>query len=485
MKRLTLYVSLLIVILLKAPPALSQTALDNGFAETLNEGGIMKLEAGSFHYDESRRTYTASGSVHIEFRHFTIDASNFIIDNNESRAGTDDYFELNMGDLVFTGDSFSYNYKEERGEMKDVTARMEGMNFAAAGMELLPGGEMLMKDVTATTCCLHNKEYHVEAKTVHIHPDGRAKFNKLSFYLKGHRLLKWPSYSMKLFGEGDIDAGMDVGNWVFSPPSLGYSDYGGVAVKADVSRKMKKDSQLGLYANYYADGGLFTEARLSRPVGEYNTVLRLGKRYKENTGYFRYFGPVQVWNLPMLEVSRPAWRLWDTKLILSSQFEIGRIKEAHLKEPLDRLFANFDVKYPLNKNGKLKYVLLGDGRYAIYTNYRKYRIWGSGLEISTGNPDDIFFRLQYMTFRHEGSTPLFSDLVDTNDKLFYYNVLKISSRNRIMVDLQYDMEDSDIDEVVYGFVRHWECLKFTVSWRTEQQSIGLRMQIKVPGRNTD
>ncbi len=485
MTRFTVFALLLLTLWVISSTAYGRTSLEGDFIETLEEGGALSLEADSFHYNESRGVYEASGSVHIEFRHFVIDANNFEINSKENRASTDDYFKLHIGELVFTGASFSYDYDKELGSMKDVKASMEGTNFAASEMEIRPDGSMLMRDVIATTCCMENKEYYVEARSVGIQPDGKAKFHKLSFYLKGHKILKWPSYSTMLFGTGVRKSGMDVGAWSFSPPSLGYADYGGVELKADATRKMNRGRDLGFYMNYYANDGLFSEARLRQTLGDYDMTVRLGKQYKENTGYFRYFDPVQVWNLPTLHISKTAGRFQDTKLIVGTSLEIGRIKEAQLRKPLDRAFLNFDARYPLNNKGKIKYAVLGDGRYAIYTNFRKYRIWGSGLEAATGDPEDAFFRLQYMSFRYEGSTPLYSDLVDTNEKLFYYNVIKLSRRNRIMIDAQYDVENSEFDEIVYGFVRHWECLKFILSWRAEQRSIGLRMQIKVPGRNAN
>jgi len=461
-------------------------------AETLTENqpvatGTLTVQAGDLEYTGSESVLRYSGGVRIGFSWFEIETDSLEVDTEKRTAKTvaDFVITTNEKDLAFSGKSFFYDFGEDRGTLLQVRTNVEGVNFLAEQVDIEPGGNITMKDVVASTCCLENMEYHVEAKVVELKAGGRAKFRKLALYFRNRRIVAWPSYSTGFRTGGAAAPGMDVaGGWVFSPPALGYSDLGGVEVKSDVKRTSRRlGGTSGLYVNYYARDGFFTEARQSGAIGDLFTYnARVGKQYKENTGYFRYFGPVVVWNYPALEITKNFGKFPGTKVEYGGSFEIGAMKEEETPKALKRAFFKGYAKLPLNsKRMPVRFSLIGDGRYGVYEKYREYRIWGNGVEMETGHMDRNYLRLQFLDFRAGGKTPFLSDLVNTNDKVFAFGSTRINKRDSFMVDAQYDKADSQFDEIVYSGVRNLECLEFFVSWRAERKSLGLSMRVLNPG----
>lgn len=448
--------------------------------------GYMMIQAeGGMEYKESDGIYHLYDGVKISFASYVIETERISIDREQKSVVADMPFKMDVGRLVFEGESFRYYYEEESGNLGKVTSSIDGANFQADSVEFGSARGILMKNVIASTCCLENMEYHVEAKTVELLPDNRARFKGLSLYFKGRKIFKWPSYTMKLGEYGEASSGAAVGGWFFSAPTLGYSDFGGMEAKTEIKHISAKNKMVsGLYLDYFAGDGLFTEARVDGIAGEgYRYSVRYGKQYKENTGYFRYFPPVIVWNSPVMEFEKEETVVAGSRLRLKGRFEIGRLREERMSKPLDRAFLNIQAKYPLSSQKRaVRFALLGDARYGVYRTYREYRLWGNGLEMTVGDENDRALRLQYMSFRNAGRTPFASDIVNTNTKLFGYGILKLSGRNALMVDAQYDMDSNKFDEVVYSAIRDSECLRFYVSWKSELKRVGLSLQVLTPGR---
>jgi len=435
--------------------------------------------AGTADYSEKEGMYRVGGGAVVSFGKFTLRTENLEIDLEKETAYTESDFVMETGGLLLKGESFSYGFASDTGMMKDVTTNVQGLNFHAQKVNIEPGGRLSMAGVIASTCCLEDMEYHVSAERVDLLADGRARFKKLSFYFKGRRLFKWPSYTTDMGLMSGPGSGVDVGGWIFSPPSLGYSDYGGVNVGADLKHTGKLLGTPGIFLNYYSNDGLFSEARYYGSIAEeFDYSLRFGKQYKQNTGYFRYFDPVIVWNEPTFIMKKRESTLGDTGITFGGSFELGRMREADSSKTLDRFFFKGHVRMPLTPRNRLvRFSLLGDGRYGVYKIYREYRIWGSGFEFSLGRRGRDVFRLQYMEFRHAGRTPFKSDLVNTNDKLFGYTSIKLPGRHRLTVDAQYDMDVEVFDEIEYALVRNYQCLSFHFSWRTEAQTIGMSLEV--------
>lgn len=447
------------------------------------EGDFLSVSADTADFDEASDTVRISGSVKITFENITLEADELLIDRNAKVIVTAGRIVLVKGDIRFYGNGLEYNYSSGYGKLNGGNVCAKGINFSSREIEFTPG-LIMMNDVIASTCSLDKPDYYISAERLEFNPAGKAHVKKMKFYFKDRKIFNWPSYSFavgeKVPGEG---SGMEWGKWVFAPPSLGYADIGGIRVGAGVKRIRRAGDSVGFFADYYFRDGVFTEARWNRSFGETGVSLRLGKRYKQNTGYFRNRSPVIVWSQPVLEVNLPERNYGGSRLRYGAKFEAGRLKEADHKKMSGRLFANVNLSYPLNPGQKNRFMIISDGRFGLYENWKKYYVFGNGPGFETGDVESRLLRLQYMKFRHGGRTAFLSDLVNTDTGLFGYYSIKVTNRTRVFSDVQYNIDAGRFEEIVLGAVRKYNCVQLDLSWHTEQKRIGMGMRILTPGRD--
>jgi len=442
---------------------------------------LIDISADNFEGDAEQGAMSLRGNVKIEYGGMLMESGAMELDNETGEVSAEGDISVTRDGLEFKGCGFRYNYKTGEGSLKAASARMEGMYFFS-GNVAISNDSVAMSDVSASTCPLDATDYTIKAKKVELSQDGRAKFNKISFHFKDRRVMSWPSYTMRPGGRRDAAAGSGVqyGSWIFSPPSLGYSDIGGAEIRSGVARARAKGDTVGLYTNYYFREGFFTEARWQKPMGDFNATLRFGKQFKENRGYFKYASPETVWNSPTAELRMPQKAYRGARLLVDGGVEAGMLKEDHLDKAQGRAHANVNAKYILNPKHAIQHALITDFRLGIYKGWERYRVIGSGLETSFVLGEKKNLRVQYLMFNHNGDTPFDSDRVNTNNKLFIYADQKISKRTSLMADAQYDDDLNKFDEVVIGGFRLYKCVKFQLAWRAKRKMINMSMSIKGP-----
>lgn len=440
---------------------------------------LLDISADNFEGDVEQGAMSLRGNVKVEYGGMLMESGAMELDNETGEVSADGDISVTRDGLEFKGCGFKYNYKTGEGSLKAASARMEGMYFFSGNVAIF-SDRVAMNDVSASTCPLDASDYTIRAKKVELAQDGRAKFNKISFHFKDRRLMSWPSYTMRPGGRGGAGSGVEYGSWIFSPPSLGYSDIGGAEIRSGVARARAKGDTVGLYTNYYFREGFFTEARWQIPMGDFNATLRFGKQFKENRGYFKYSSPETVWNSPTAELRMPQKAYRGARLLVDGGVEAGMLKEDHLDKAQSRAHANVNAKYILNPKQKIQHALISDARLGIYKGWERYRVIGSGLETSFVFGERRNLRIQYLMFNHNGETPFDSDMVNTNNKLFLYADHKISKRTSVLADIQYDDDLNKFDEVVIGGFRLYKCVKFQLAWRAKRKMINMSMSIKGP-----
>ncbi len=441
---------------------------------------FMEFSADSAEYDETTDTVKVLGNVRITFSDIALSADELMIFSASNTVEVDGRIELNKNKLSFHGNGLEYNYKTGRGILKRGQVRVEGLNLAGEEIEISPD-LITMHSVTGTTCEFGKEDYHIRARELEIKTDGRARLKKISFHYRDRRLFGVPAFTFAVASKSDKTLGGkgSAGRWSYSSPAMRYSRFGGLELRAGVRRMKGNGDNMGVDFDYYMQEGMFTETRWQRPRrnGFPEINLRVGKQYKENAGYFRNTNPRIVWNQPTLEVGMRDRALMNTRLSFGGNFELGKLKEAQTKDSVGRFFTKMNASYPINPGDRIKYALVGDGRYGIYDGWNKYRVLGAGINAETGNIESDYTKLEYLRFRHGGATPFFSDLVNTNSKLFAYAARMISPRTQVYADSQYDLGETRFDETIFGAVRRYNCIKFYAKYHTERKQIGIGVQL--------
>ncbi|MFA6448159.1 MAG: LPS export ABC transporter periplasmic protein LptC [bacterium] len=476
-----------IAILIAATASLSsETALASENASLAEIEEFLSITADSTEHNEANNTARLSGNVQITLKHFSLETEELTIDMSAGIIKSEGDLFITTNNLRFHGKSLEYDYENKTGSIKSGEISIDGFNLSSEEILIQPE-IIIMSGVVGTTCPLDCQDYHIYAKTLELSQDGKARLKDISFYYRKRKIISWPSYGMRLGSDKSKTASneksVSTGAWAFSPPAMGYSKFGGLELRSGV-RRVRGRSSIGLNGDYFLREGMFTEALWQKAGrrGVPQISLRLGKQYKENRGYFRNTSPQRVWNQPSLEVIFPKQNLRKTRFYLGSDIEIGRMKEANTKKALSRFYTKVDSSYPINPGDKVLFSLIGDARFAAYESWQKYKVLGLGAGAETGDRNSRFLSVQYMYFKHSGSTPFLSDLVNTNDKLFLYGSTLISPRTQLFADAQYDINLKRTDEVIYGAERRYKCIKFRFALHSKSRQVGLNMEILNPGR---
>jgi hypothetical protein len=434
---------------------------------------------------EVSNTVRLSGGVKIEFKNMKIESEEILIDRNSNIVTASGPITLVREDLEFSGEGLEYNYETKSGSLKGGAICVKGINFQSGEIEISPEG-VVMKDVKASTCSLENPDYHITAERIEMNLSGgtherKARAKKVALYIRNKRILGWRSYSASM-GAGPAAAGAwsgpEWGKWAFSAPRLRYGNYGGVRLGVSLKTQRSSGESVGFFGDYYLEEGMFPEMRVLKTVGDMDVSLRLGKRYKENTGYFRNVEPMKVWSLPDFEVDLPERNFRGSRIMYKASLELGRMREDSFERAIARMYTMVNATYLLNPGDKYGFSLIEDGRFGHYRQNEKYLAFGSGLGVETGDIEKRYASLKYMKFNQDGgSPPLLSDLVNPDDEIFGYYSMKVTNRTRLYTDMQYNLEDSKFEEIVLGAVRTYDCLRVNLKWRTKQKSLGMSVQI--------
>jgi hypothetical protein len=102
---------------------------------------------------------------------------------------------------------------------------------------------------------------------------------------------------------------------------------------------------------------------------------------------------------------------------------------------------------------------------------------GLGIDWMHGSNAKHEAHFQYLQFESKGRTFFISDLVDTNDKLYFNTSVKVSQFYRIGVNGEYDIDDTRFDEVEILASRTYNCVRIDFGWRKELNRILLRLNI--------
>ena len=451
-------------------------------AARLDESGALDVhvdEGGELYMDEESQTITATGTVRVSMDDMELTAGSVLVEQATGTVTAGGDIRITRGAECFSGTHLEYNMDNRVGAMDGAMGCYRGINVWGQRLEFSTN-TALFHDARASTCMPDALDYHIRAKSIEVTPDRKLKFKKIGIYVKNRRIFKWKSYTLNMGGGGpSADPGRSIGSARFKPPSLGYDDVGGVNVKSGLVMPLGRNRNAELNAGYYELDGFIPELKLWQQRGGATSWISTGKQYKENTGYFRYLDPVVVWNQPNAGVDLGYRTVGHTRLNYRFTAEVGRLKEAHLHTAKSRAWGNLYVSYPLNPGRNIVYSLLADGRYAIYTGSRKYRVLGTGAGVDWVHCDNAkhVLRLQYMHFDPEGRTYFWSDLVDTNDKLYFYASAKISQNYSLRTDGEFDLDDAHFDEVEYIVTRKFNCVSIDFGWRKEFNRILLRLNV--------
>ena len=447
--------------------------IDYGATDTV------RLTAEALRYERELDTLTLSGNVRAVQDEWVFTADRLMVNRGAGTFSAPGPVAVVYNDETIQGRDLSYDRNTRQGELLEAGGCYRGVNIKGDRLAFATSGVTFFNAV-ATTCSFGSMDYHIRARSVTVTRDNKAHFRRIEVFVKSRRVFKWKSYVMA-FGNGapTTEPSEAAGGLRIKPASLGYNDVGGAFVRTGITYPTSAKSSMELVTHYYLLEGFFPQFEARRTRGRTNGWFKLGKEFKENTGYFRYLSPVVVWNQPTAGLDFGTRLIPGTRALYNFSAEAGQLKEAHLSKSKSRVYGKFYARYPLNPKQPVVFSLVSDVRYGAYTGWRKYRVAGAGLSLDFvhgGNAKHVL-GLQFLHFDQQGRTFFVSDLVDTNDKLYFAAGAKITQKSRVRLNGEYDLYDRRFDEVEYLYTRTYECVSLDLGFRKELQSVLFRVNV--------
>ncbi|MEW6201609.1 MAG: LPS export ABC transporter periplasmic protein LptC [bacterium] len=461
------------------------------FFLTANENELppdipLHIEVEDAHYDLEKETVDISGDVTIEGKDFKIKTSQVKIDRQDKTLFSTQTVRFQQKDVEFTADGLNYNYDAATGRLARPVGCVRGVNIAAEEMTF-EENSLLLSNVRATTCELSKMDYHITARSLRLDADGRANLKKTSVHLWNRRLFTWGDYSFSFAsaGDGAYTTARPARPFSVSPLRLGYNRFGGILIGSSISLPYLKNLSPKANINYFFLSGFFPEIAIKKDEKSGTLNVSYGKQWKENTGYFRYLGPVVVWNLPNIEYQFKPLRLSEGLSPFQFTMEGGRMRDSSRSSPIERGLGKVYFQHPIGRVSNWGFSLIADARGALYAGGKKYGAAGAGVGMGTSAESGRLFGVQFMHFDQGGAAQLFYDRVDPNDKLFINSRVPIAKKIFLSINAQYDLEDGLFDEVEYRISRTYNCVKTSFGWRTERRQLLFDLRItnlSVPSR---
>jgi lipopolysaccharide export system protein LptA len=438
------------------------------------------ITAGSVRYDRDTDLLAIAGTVNVTQDEWKLSADAMLLDRGANTFAASGPVVIVHGGDTIRGRDLAYDHNTGLGFLQEACGCYRGVNIKGENVSFSTGS-VTFHNAVATTCAINGSmDYRIEARSVTVTPDNRAHFKHLALFVKNTRVFSWKSYIMA-FGAGSprTESAQAAGAVRIKPMTMGYNDAGGVFGRTGLTYNLGPKSVVDFNTHYYLTKGFFAQLEANRMRGQTRTYFKMGKEFKENTGYFRYMSPVVVWNQPTVGVDFGRRMVPGTRLSYALSAEAGRLKEQWVNAAKNRALIKIYARYPLTPKRKVVFSLVGDARYAFYTGSREYRVAGvgAGMDYVHGGNAKHTVSLQYLHFDPNGRTFFVSDVVDTNDKLYFGVSAKATQKTRLRVDGEYDLNDSRLDEVEYMLSRTYECVTLDLGYRKELKSIMFRVNI--------
>lgn len=426
------------------------------------EAGIVRIESGVLMQAED--TELQSSGVDIDVKTGIVESPNPV--------------RLSRNGLAFEGKAFQYNYNTGTGTVYLPLGCFGGVNITADDMAI-EKNLLVLNNVKASTCDPEKLDYHLAARKIEVSSTGKAKVIKGKFYFAGRRIFKWPAYSFSLnLRQGEVQGpAVAKKSFALHPPKIGFDSYGGLLVGSVVDVPSPEPWIVKADVNYYYKYGLFPQFVAERENRLGVVRAGVGKQWKENSGYFRYLGGIEIWSLPNIEIDMKPIDLFGGGNPILLNWEFGRMRESSIGRPVKRAIGKIFYTQRFARYRNAQFFFIGDSRGALYSGNRKFGVTGAGIGFTMAWSERQMLSIHHMKFDKGGNSPLFYDRVDPNNKWFGYARVPIGKKIMLTLDTRYDSVAHVFDEVIYKVTKYFNCTSFSAGWQKERKQFSFNFRV--------
>jgi len=457
-KNLFLKIAALMVVLNQVPSVFAAPASAADAPKAKAKAGAQApivIEADKLYYSEQTGDYIAQGQAYITRDVDQVLSEKISGNSQKGEVKAEESATLLQPGLSLTGSNIRYNYQSRTGEMDAVTGTIEKI-FVGGKTVSIVDGKVTVHDGTVTGCPAEKPHYYVGADRVEI----------------------WPADKLIAYNAKIVIGGMTL----FSLPKL------------EKSLKQQTATTIMPRIGYDSDDGLMIGQYLAYPVGNQTTVYT-DLRYFTKRGFEPQFGLTAQGKGYTVDAFRGSeendddeWikkeqeyrfalkpeRIGKSPVTLRVSASTGKWTEGAISGWRRGYEAYFAVDpFKLSDTLSLK---LGTGYENVYYGYNKtyndILRFDADLDWAVERTDAW---LGY-SYRHQTSQSVYAyDRIDIPRELRAGFLYQVDAKNKLGVNVKYDIDRSRAEEVKYTWRHNIHCFDADISYDTKQDSLSLKL----------
>lgn len=507
--------------------------ITSSFADEAEEQ--FELEAEKLTYDSESGIATAEGNVIASSGAMRIFAPAAVYDTREglitAHAEENGSIILKTEDSTLEGESVQYNVNTGEGTLTKSSGKADAVFFNGGDIVIMPFEEAVSRklvsgsipprrrsenvlfwsNVSASTCDFDEPHYRMVSKKVTIFPNKRAVMKKPKVYLEKRMVFQYPFDYVVPLNELEKSSPL--------MPSITYDSDKGLGL-ASKGLFTWDSGQIEIEAAYWTDEIWETELAIRQSLGGDFTAFAESKRlYNKDDGKTMWrpsWGVIYAnsgWSVKLHEVQRELLKV-EKRLGEEIRYNLWRSPELDVRTPwfyvAPRHFVNFRGiwgKYEDDYSTKDATRLAGNAslygepapvdwrvtpfyklshwylHYNDYSDSQKITDFTGGIRWSIG---ELQLSSAYIRRWVSGSSPLRWDRYYDRENFYQQLAINIPGTRDwekwwVMVRFGYDIDESKINEMVYGLSYTKHCLTWSLYAKDnkvdDEVTVGLRFII--------
>jgi hypothetical protein len=374
-------------------------------------------------------------------------------------------------------DAVEYDLNHGTGSLTNARGQAQGVYFSAQSLRATPG-QLVLTNGTFTTCDRPNPDYHISAREVIVRPGDRVISRSSTVWLKGHRLIRLPTFDVSLKRPQRITA--------FSPIG-GYSHRDGAFAGLHYTILTSGNSSIDLDTRYTTRRAVraFGRGELAPRWG--SVALAVAHRDDLTTSDLGLFAPTEpvrdltVDRLPEFVVASNAVPLakWG---VTTARVAAGSYVEYPTRARASRAVADLYVQsVPIPAGAALSLRPLVGVRGTWYDTHQHRSALAYGF-LADWKPDpNLALRLGFIERSGRGSGPFAFDAVDIARELDLGLAARLGTGWRTEILARRDLHRGSFPAVDVAIIRVAHCLEYGVTWKRVGGEFGIRVGLAQTG----
>lgn len=444
------------------------------------------VRADNEEYNLENQQFIAEGNAVVTYKDVTLKADT--ITGNSWTGDIEAHGNVSFlrKESTLTGESFTYNFKTEKGLANDASATLNNIQYRGKEFK----SELNRYTVTGsrfTTCDREKPHYYMSARELIIEPDKKLTARDVSIVFFGKRILNVPKYTINLDKKNPSETKL---------PPIGISGHYGIftSYEFDISHEPRTVGalELRLSTEYTFQGGLMYDRIAGRPIflraTSYQpfyggtrsglTISKLpevGARFHSGEAAESFENPRNSINLSAGTINPLRFKRDNRKMNYVSEVGFGKFTQY----PDDKTSERMDARAiawldPVAIDSKTV-ISPGIGiRLSHYSTGDDYTDLGLSLALARRLGSDSYASITYATHSVSGSTPFEFDAVELTDEL--HGLLRLHAGDyAIELGGRYDLNNKEFFDKEISIARRFHCIepKITFKNRFKEFSIGI------------